>query len=279
MRRLGRDDVGTLVEWAAAEGWDPGPGDAEAFWAADPDAFLGFDRDGALAGGGAVVAYGRALGFVGLFILRPEFRGAGLGRELWSEMLVDLRSRLAPGAPIGLDAVAALQPFYADSGFVASHDTSRIRFGDLGAAPQGLTPLADVPFADLLAYDARCFGAEREPFLRTWREVEGAVGLASLHGDGRIEGYGLIRPTRSGSKVGPLFAAEAAIAERILRGLLARRPEGQAVLDVPSANPEAVELAARLGGGEVFGTARMWLGDPPPIPWGEVFGMTTLELG
>jgi GNAT superfamily N-acetyltransferase len=279
VRRLGRDDVGTLVEWAAAEGWDPGPGDAGAFWAADPDAFVGFDRDGSLAGGGAVVAYGRAVGFVGLFIVRPEFRGAGLGRELWLEMLTDLRGRLDPGAPIGLDAVAALQPFYADSGFTAAHATSRIRFGDLGPAPDVLTPLAKVPFADLLAYDFRCFGAQREPFLRAWLALEGAAGLAALTGDGGIDGYGVLRPTGNGSKIGPLFAADAEVAERILRGLLAERTRGQAVLDVPTANAEAVDLANRLGDGEVFGTARMWLGEPPPIPWRNVFGMTTLELG
>jgi GNAT superfamily N-acetyltransferase len=279
VRRLGRDEVGTLVGWAAAEGWDPGPGDAEAFWAADPDAFLGFDRDGALAGAGAVAAYGRELGFVGLFILRPEFRGAGLGRELWLEMLADLRGRLDPGAPIGLDAVAALQPFYAESGFVATHHTSRIRFGDLHPAEDGLTPIAEIPFTELLAYDTRCFGAEREPFLRAWLGLEGVVGLAALGDDGGIEGYGVLRPTGNGSKIGPLFAADSGTAERILRGLLADRPRGQAVLDVPGANAQAVELAERLGDGEVFGTARMWLGDPPPIPWENVFGTTTLELG
>ena len=279
MRRLGREDVDTLVGWAAGEGWDPGPGDAGAFWAADPEAFLGFDRDGSLAGGGAVVAYGRELGFVGLFILRPEHRGAGLGRELWGEMLGDLRERLEPGAPVGLDAVAALQPFYAASGFVAAHDTARIRFGDLGPAPAGLTPLGEVPFDRLADYDARHFGARREPFLRAWLELEGAVALAALADDGAIAGYGVLRPTGAGAKIGPLFAADTATAERILRGLLAERPEGQAVLDVPGANPEAVELADRLGDGEVFRTARMWLGEPPPIPWASVFGMTTLELG
>ena len=96
---------------------------------------------------------------------------------------------------------------------------------------------------------------------------------------GSIEGYGVIRATGDGAKIGPLFAADAEVAERLLRGLVAAMPDRAAVLDVPDANPEAVKLAARHGDAEVFRTARMWLGEPPPIPWGSVFGMTTLELG
>ena len=56
-------------------------------------------------------------------------------------------------------------------------------------------------------------------------------------------------------------------------------PGRRAVVDVPGANPAAEELVTRIGDGEVFRTARMWLGEPPPIPWPSVFGMTTLELG
>jgi GNAT superfamily N-acetyltransferase len=279
VRQLTREEVGTLVGWAADEGWDPGPGDAEAFWAADPEAFLGFDRDGSLAGAGAVTAYGRELGFVGLFILRPEVRGVGLGGELLQAMLGRLRDRLDPRAPIGLDAVAALQPTYARRGFVRTHDTARIRFGDLGPAPDGLLPLSRLPFSDLLAFDARCFGVEREPFLRAWLRLEGAVGLAACGPGGEIEGYGVLRPTGAGGKIGPLFAVGPDVAERVLRGLLAERPGGDTVLDVPDANPQAVALANRLGGGEVFRTARMWIGEPLTLPWSSIFGMTTLELG
>jgi hypothetical protein len=38
-------------------------------------------------------------------------------------------------------------------------------------------------------------------------------------------------------------------------------------------------LADEHGMTEVFGCARMYLGDPPPTPWGRVFGVTTSELG
>ena len=34
-------DIGTAVEWAAAEGWNPGAQDAACFSAQDPNGFIG----------------------------------------------------------------------------------------------------------------------------------------------------------------------------------------------------------------------------------------------
>src|SRR3712207_6914266 len=45
---LSLHDALPILDWAAAEGWNPGLRDADAFWAADPDGFmlaeLGADR-------------------------------------------------------------------------------------------------------------------------------------------------------------------------------------------------------------------------------------------
>jgi hypothetical protein len=47
----------------------------------------------------------------------------------------------------------------------------------------------------------------------------------------------------------------------------------------PEANAGAVALADRHGMHEVFGCARMYMGEAPPIPWERVYGVTTFELG
>ena len=59
IRRMTRDELDTLVEWAAREGWNPGLDDAEVFWATDPDGFVAAEIDGKLVGGGSIVAYER----------------------------------------------------------------------------------------------------------------------------------------------------------------------------------------------------------------------------
>jgi hypothetical protein len=38
-------------------------------------------------------------------------------------------------------------------------------------------------------------------------------------------------------------------------------------------------LARRHEMREVFRCARMYLGEPPELPWERIFGITTLELG
>ena len=75
IRRMTRDELDTLVEWAACEGWNPGLDDAEVFWATDPEGFIAAEIEGELIGGGSIVAYEKKYGFIGLFIVRPEYRG------------------------------------------------------------------------------------------------------------------------------------------------------------------------------------------------------------
>ena len=67
----------------------------------------------------------------------------------------------------------------------------------------------------------------------------------------------MIRPCRAGFKLGPLFADDAALADRLLRALVATVTAGARVqLDIPSPNAAALELVAAHGMAPVFETAR-----------------------
>ena len=39
LRRMTETDLGLALDWAAAEGWNPGLHDAHCFYAADPEGF------------------------------------------------------------------------------------------------------------------------------------------------------------------------------------------------------------------------------------------------
>jgi len=279
IRRMTRAELDILVDWAAQEGWNPGLNDAQIFWDTDPEGFVAAERDGELIGGGSIVSYGGRFGFMGFFIVRPDHRSLGLGRQLWYHRRNLLISRLQQPAVIGMDGVFTMQPFYAQGGFVFSHRD--LRFEGVGAPTKPRDSIVDagqVAFDDLARYDTAHFPAPRERFLQAWVGQPNSRALAAIQ-DGVLRGYGVIRACRQGFKIGPLFAADGETAEALYLGL-ADFASGQPVyLDVPENNPQAMDLARRRGLREVFGCARMYHGPPPVLAHEEIFGVTTFELG
>jgi ribosomal protein S18 acetylase RimI-like enzyme len=275
IRRMTRDELDFAVDWAAAEGWNPGLDDSSAFYTADPEGFLIGLLDGEPVGSISAVKYGSDFGFLGFYIVRPEFRGRGYGLQLWQEAM-----RRFQAENIGLDGVLAQEENYRRSGFRSAYHHVRYRgIARAGAESAALTPISDVPFDGLLAYDASIFPAERAPFLRAWLGMNGSAGLAALQ-DGGVHGYGVTRACREGYKVGPLFAGDRATAEALLSGLAARLPDGAPLfLDVPQANAAAVVLAEERGMEPVFETVRMYTRGEPDRPLQQVYGVTSLELG
>ncbi|MBL8481008.1 MAG: GNAT family N-acetyltransferase [Rhodocyclaceae bacterium] len=280
LRAMTRAELDTLVDWAAAEGWNPGRADAEIFWQTDPEAFIAAEQGGELVGGGSIVSYAGRYGFMGFFIMRPDHRSRGLGRKLWLHRRDRLLARLAAGAAIGMDGVFAMQAFYARGGFTLSHRDLRYQgLGAAAAAQPGLVDLHDIAFDALLRYDAAHFGVARERFLRAWIAQREARAWGAVTAAGSLCGYGLVRACRQGCKIGPLFAADAATADKLYRALAAYMPGQPVYLDVPENNPQALALARAHGLREVFGCARMYHGAPPQIPAQEIYGVTTFELG
>ena len=279
IRRMTRGELDTLVEWAAREGWNPGLDDAEVFWDTDPEGFVAAEIGGELAGGGSIVAYERRYGFMGFFIMRREYRGRGLGDRLWNERKRLLLARLDADACIAMDGVFDMQEYYARGGFrFVCRDLRFEGRGMEAAQPAGVVEARSLPFEPIEACDRRYFPAPRSRFLREWIRRPGGHALAALEGD-RVRGYAVMRPCRIGHKIGPLFAANAEIAERLFVALASRVPDEPIFLDVPEINREALALAARHGMKEVFGCARMVLGPIPKLPDAEIFGVTSFELG
>lgn len=273
VRRMAQADLELALDWAAAEGWNPGLHDAHCFYAADPDGFFLGELDGVPISSVSAVRYGAGFGFLGLYIVKPERRGQGFGLEVWRTALDRLGDRVA-----GLDGVVAQQENYRKSGFRLAFRNIRQRGEGGGEAPAGLTDLSAVPAHEIARYDGSAFPAPRGEFLKCWTNQPQAVALGAKDGTG-LKGYGVLRACRDGFKIGPLFADDERTAERLLSGLLARAPGAPVFLDTPEANPAAVALAARHAMTPVFETARMYRNGAPEMRLDRCFGVTTFELG
>ncbi len=274
IRAMNLEDLEMVLGWAAAEGWNPGLADAAAFFAADPGGYFLAELEGRPVGAISAVVYDQRFAFAGLYMVRSELRGQGLGRLLAQHAAPRLGGRV-----IGLDGVAAQQENYRRMGFVMAFNSLRLEGLGGGADPGGLTELDAIPFAQVEAYDRACFPAPRPEFLRRWLAYPGGTALGVLRG-GELAGYGVLRPCQTGGKIGPLFADDAATAERLYQGLCAQAPVGSPVfLDAPQNNPQAVELARRHGLRPVFECARMYMNGSPAWEASRVYGITTFELG
>ena len=275
IRTMRPHEISIALDWAAAEGWNPGLADAACFATADPEGFLIGELDGAPAATVSCVNYSAGFAFLGFYIVREDVRGRGLGLRIWNAAIAHAGPRV-----IGLDGVVAQQQNYRRSGFALAY--ANIRYGGVLAAPDapraGVIPLTEVPLAAVQAYDATVFPAPRTAFLRAWIGSPGHVGRALVR-DGRLAAWGVMRPCRKGRKIGPLAADDRAAAEAVLAALLAGAQGGEIYLDVPSVNRDAVALAQGLGLTPVFETARMYSGAIPSLQLERVFGVTTFELG
>ena len=279
IRRMRREELDILVGWAADEGWNPGLSDADIFWATDPEGFIAAELQGEFVGGGSIVSYDGQYGFMGFFIVHPQYRGRGLGNTLWHARRRVLIDRLHKPAIIGMDGVFDMQAYYAKGGFVFSERDLRFETrGNSSQVHHSIVNLTDLPFADIENYDQRHFPAPRSEFMRLWLNQPGAWAFGSVSSE-TLTGFGVMRPCQTGYKIGPLFADSPAIAENLFVALSAQAPGEAIFLDIPETNPAAIAMAFRHGMNEVFGCAKMYFGPKPRLPDQEIFGVTSFELG
>jgi ribosomal protein S18 acetylase RimI-like enzyme len=275
IRAMTLPELEVVLDWAAAEGWNPGWQDAASFYAADPGGFLLGTLDGMPAASIFAVQYGTGFGFIGGYIVRPDCRGQGHGMAIWRAGMERLQGR-----NVGLDGVPAQQANYARSGFSLAH--RNIRYEGRGSglpAEDRVLPLGPQDIDEVVAYDRDFFPDNRAQFMRHWLQQDGSIALGVRDG-GTLRGYAVLRPCRKGFKIGPLCAESPEVAEELMQELRGRVPPDEPVyLDVPETNAAAVELAARHGMRACFETARMYTGEIPRLPLARQYGITTFELG
>jgi GNAT superfamily N-acetyltransferase len=275
VRTMGREDLAFAIDLAAREGWNPGLHDAECFFAADPRGFLIGERGGEPVGCISAVSYAGRYGFVGLYIVRPEYRGQGYGLRLWQAALARLR-----GHNVGLDGVLAQQSNYALSGFRLAYRSIRYRGrAEPATIHASIGPAAEATFEGIGDFDRRVFPERRDAFLRAWL-TQPMAGAYVAQSRGRLTGYTVVRRCREGWKIGPLAADDSVIARRLYEAAAAHAPCDEPLfLDVPEGNPGMKSFLAALSLTPLFETARMYTGPDPAIELPKLFGVTTFELG
>jgi ribosomal protein S18 acetylase RimI-like enzyme len=265
------------ASWAASEGWNPGLNDAECYLTADPSGFLmGYLDDEPIACI-SVVNYQNSFGFLGFYIVKPEYRGLGYGLKIWQAGMARLGN-----INIGLDGVTAQQANYQRSGFVLAYRNIRYESTarTFNSTPSSaISTLEPAHFPLVFDYESAFFPAERNAFLAAWLSQNNAHALGYFNGD-TLQGYGVIRQCQTGYKIGPLFADNSEVAEQLFIALCNKVDASEPVyLDVPEPNHAALALVEKYQLSACFETARMYTHTAPDLPLERIFGVTSFEIG
>ncbi len=278
-QKLDFNGLKTLIKWAAIEGWDPGKYDDDVYWATDPDGFYGYFKDDELIAGGSIISYNGEFGFMGFFIVKPEYRSLGIGRKLWYQRRDILLSRLKEGASIGMDGVVEMQSFYEKGGFkLAFRDVRYEKTGMEFDVHENISSIKENDFEMILKYDNQCFGFSRPQFLKPWLNTPNTKKFKYIE-NYKLKGFCIVRKTPEGYKTGPLFADNEIIAEELYKACLNSVVGEKLFLDIPLINKGAINIIEKYNASYVFECGRMYYGNPPNIDMNKVFGITTFELG
>ena len=162
-RQAQRTELELILSWAAAEGWNPGLGDAAVFWPADPHGFfVALDQETPVAAI-SVVNHTNSFAFLGLYIVLPAYRGRGIGYGLWQHAIAHAGDRT-----IGLDGVPDQQSNYEASGFCHAGATTRFAGPVSPKAAPGIEVAKASDISRLITREAQASGIEKTRYLTQW---------------------------------------------------------------------------------------------------------------
>jgi len=277
VKNASRREMPIFIDWAREEGWNPGIHDIDVFYNTDPNGFFICYFDDEPVGCISAVKYNKNFGFIGFYIVKPDFRNYRNIAFLLGRHAKDYLN----GCNIGLDGVLERVENYEKFGFKYSHKNLRYE-GFFDNEDHNLsTNLISIykeDYKEILLYDRYCFPSKRSVFLRNWYYKGFGKQYVYKNKAGVIKGIGRIRPCFNGYKIGPLFADNFEIAEELFL-TLTNWCEEPVYLDIPETNENALKLVEKYNMKQCFATARMYSEKIPKLKNKRIYGITTFELG
>ena len=209
---LGPADAAAALALSTAVGWNQTAADWALFLARGR--VIGCrEESGRLVATAATLPYDNGFGWISMVIVAPDWRRRGLARRLMTQSIATLRDQ---GRAALLDATPAGAEVYARLGFVALGGMERWE-GEGGAVAHGdgVEVLCTEAVGHLIEADRAAFGAQRAFLLRDFLAREGTLALAA--GDA----LAVLRRGKRATQLGPVIAASAEAAGRLLAGALA----------------------------------------------------------
>jgi ribosomal protein S18 acetylase RimI-like enzyme len=260
IRQFMEEDVEFAYEMTTIEEWNVTKGDVERMLSYEPNGSFIADTNGSRAGHVLAVTYGK-LGWIGLLIVRKEYRNIGAGTLLMKKAIDYLLSRGVQ--TIDLDAVPEISELYRRLGFTDKFESLRFtgtRTKIIPGRTDSATQMEEEDIAEAAEFDARYFGADRTRVLTSLRQAYPGLCFVSHFGSD-FAGYIMCRRAESGYNLGPFVCCSERVASQLLAKCLKMLPLKTSVyVGVPAVNGEAVDTLRRYGFRQYSKSIRMRLG-------------------
>ena len=262
LRQLKESDIKLAHESTIIEGWNYRKEDIERMFKYNPLGCFIAEIEDKLVGHVFSVRYGK-LGWIGLLIVRTEYRGKGIGTLLMKKAMHNLSS--CGVETVKLEAASKFENFYRKLGFIDEHDSLRFsRTTHEFTSPNNskVKLLKRNGIRELAKFDAKYFGVNRIEVLTRLYDDYPEFCFISCAGP-KIIGYIMCRKGERGYWVGPWVCSPEN--KRYSGELLAKYIEtlGQDArlhVGVPAVNKVAMEIMQEFGFEQYSKSIRMRFG-------------------
>ena len=244
VRQFEEGDVDFAYKMDMMEQWDDTKNDIYRMFHYEPKGCFVAEAEGKLVGHVFSISYGR-LGWIGLLIVKAEYRRKGVGTLLIKKAMDYL---LSGGVEtIRLEAVSAIASLYGELGFVGEYDSLRFLATDpklaLASSPN-VKILKKEKIKEIAKFDAEYFGANRTKVLNKLYQDNPELCFVS-YAESKITGYLMCRKTETGYRIGPWACKPEnpqAARELLMRCVKEIGCNVKLYVGVPAVNKLAVEI-------------------------------------
>ena len=234
--RLG--DLKTALQWANEEGWNPGKYDAESYYNMGVGGFFCAYRGKKMVAFLSAVRYQGKIPFVniGMFIVKKEFRGKGIGKSLWNHVI----KSLSEINRIYLNSVRSQVMRYQLCGFYSIGEISRYTLTKKHTNLNFLvSPSRAHNFIDMCGYDKEIWRGDRKVFFKsTLKHSDSHALLLRNRNSGDVVGYGMSRACEVGYRIGPVYGNSGKKVVKLISALLSYiKTNSLVILDIPKNYP------------------------------------------
>jgi GNAT superfamily N-acetyltransferase len=248
-RVMTEQDVASGVRLNTLAGWNQTESDWRRFLENSPAGCFVTEVGDRCVGTIATICYENRFSWIGMVLVDPEFRGAGIGTHLLHKAIEHL-DRINVSA-IKLDATPLGKPIYLKLGFNPEYEVERWilrRPAVVGSSKStGSCVIShEMLMAKICELDRELFGADRSSLLHSLHKESPELASAASK-DGFLLGYALGRRGLFADHLGPWVATDCEVAQQLLQSFLQHSPRENVIVDYLPSNGAALDMLKAAG--------------------------------